>query len=269
VLDALKGFVDRYPVVQRPAYLAYVLGMTAKNTALSTAFRTTGYMPRSLSDRGQDRWVIEEIFGGRRGGFFVELGAADGFSDSNTFVLERHYGWNGLAIEPNPKNYHQVTKVYRRQCTCLQIAVDAESGTRDFLMDGQRGGIVDEETDNNPARRPAAFEKAKATGQISTLQTMSLAAVFDKYNAPAAIDYFSFDVEGAETRILRHFPFNRYRFLTMTIERPTPELNALLFRNGYHFVRNSLYDTFYVHESLPNFSSVAREPFVQLPPKKF
>lgn len=82
------------------------------------------------------------------------------------------------------------------------------------------------------------------------------------------IDFFSFDVEGAETRILRNFPFDRWRFLALCIERPTPELNSLLFRNGYLSVRNSRYDTFYVHESLPASATIRRDPFEQIPAKR-
>ena len=63
------------------------------------------------------------------------------------------------------------------------------------------------------------------------METYPLATILKKYNAPGVIDYFSFDVEGAETRILRSFPFDEYTFLSLTtIERPTPELNATVVR---------------------------------------
>jgi hypothetical protein len=101
------------------------------------------------------------------------------------------------------------------------------------------------------------------------MKTYPLAVILRQYDCPKVIDYFSFDVEGAETRILRRFPFDEFTFLSLTIERPTPELNALLFRNGYHFVKNSLYDTFYVHKSIPNFDQIPKMPFYQLPPKSF
>jgi hypothetical protein len=59
----------------------------------------------------------------------------------------------------------------------------------------------------------------------------------------------------------------------MTIERPTPELNKLLFDNGYVFVQNSKklnpFDTFYVHHSIEGFDSIIKEPFEQVPPKEW
>ena len=89
----------------------------------------------------------------------------------------------------------------------------------------------------------------------------------DEFNAPETIDYLSLDVEGAETRILRGFPFHKYKFLAMTIERPTVELNELLFKNGYVFVKNSTMDSYYVHNTISNLNLIKKDPFKQIPPK--
>ena len=35
-------------------------------------------------------------------GFFIEAGAADREWFSNTLYFERHHGWTGLLVEPNP-----------------------------------------------------------------------------------------------------------------------------------------------------------------------
>lgn len=199
----------------------------------------------------------------------VELGAYDGFSESNTLVLEKHYGWDVLCIEPNPSNFRQLTEVYKRHCTCVPLAVDPEQGFLEFVMEGQRSGLVLDGADNSPLKKLEALSLARKQGRVQMVETIPLAELLARYKAPSTIDYFSLDVEGSETRIMRDFPFEKYRFLTLTIERPTPELNELLFRNGYYFVRNSLYDTFYIHESLPNFDDIPRESFVQLPEKSF
>ena len=77
------------------------------------------------------------------------------------------------------------------------------------------------------------------------------------------------DVEGAETDVLKNFNFQRYKFLSITIERPTVKLNKILFENGYTFVKNFKVDSFYVHNSIENFEQIKKEKFFQLPPKSW
>ena len=38
-------------------------------------------------------------------GLFIEVGANNGFSESNTYYLERFRNWNGILIEPIPHLY--------------------------------------------------------------------------------------------------------------------------------------------------------------------
>ena len=62
------------------------------------------------------------------------------------------------------------------------------------------------------------------TDNLITLPTKTLEQILDQINAPDVIDYLSIDVEGAEERILGRFPFDRYTFTTITIERPSASL---------------------------------------------
>ena len=41
-------------------------------------------------------------------GFFIEAGADDFETDSNTILFEMQYGWSGLLVEPNPTIYPKV-----------------------------------------------------------------------------------------------------------------------------------------------------------------
>ena len=42
-------------------------------------------------------------------GYFVELGANDGLNQSNTKHLELFRGWEGVLIEPFPKNFERIS----------------------------------------------------------------------------------------------------------------------------------------------------------------
>ena len=51
-------------------------------------------------------------------GFYVELGVNDGFSQSNTFFLERK-GWSGILVEPCPNLFFEA--LYYRGPMCHGI----------------------------------------------------------------------------------------------------------------------------------------------------
>ena len=48
----------------------------------------------------QDFLLDTVVFHGLRNGTFVDVGANDGVSLSNTLTFERDRGWTGLCIEP-------------------------------------------------------------------------------------------------------------------------------------------------------------------------
>ena len=48
-----------------------------------------------------------------KSGFFIEAGAADGEWFSNTLYFERHHGWTGLLVEPNPDLLSNLVKTHR------------------------------------------------------------------------------------------------------------------------------------------------------------
>src|SRR5215469_3679177 len=56
---------------------------------------------RSHAQLCQDLWVLWET-GCKRDGYFVEFGATNGVSLSNTCLLERSYDWQGILAEPFP-----------------------------------------------------------------------------------------------------------------------------------------------------------------------
>lgn len=205
-----------------------------------------------LSQFGQDRWVIEEVFHFKKRGFFVDIGAADGRLLSNTFVLEKFLKWNGICIEANPIKYKDLVET-RKDSITLNVCLDFTNHVVDFRYDNDLfSGIVDTDTDNKPQSHfcPAG---------ILRMTTKTLEQVLDEFHAPKVIDFLSIDVEGAETRILKNFPFHRYTFLAMVIENPSPELDAILRQNGYVFVRNNPCDFYYVHTSIQNFNEIKKE----------
>jgi len=108
-----------------------------------------------------------------------------------------------------------------------------------FNLFNHRSGIVGKNFDNHM--------KYNATPYY----TVPLVEILEQNNVPTVIDYFSLDVEGAESYVMDDFPFDRYTFKILTVERPKPDLEANLKQNGYHFLRTISFfgETLWVHES--------------------
>jgi hypothetical protein len=53
----------------------------------------------SQSQYKQDIFVLTQL-GFKRNGYFAEFGATNGLELSNSYLLERQFGWSGILAEP-------------------------------------------------------------------------------------------------------------------------------------------------------------------------
>ena len=92
----------------------------------------------------------------RRGdgtGTFVELGASDGESGSQTFLVERCFGWRGVLIEANPWSYAQIADKQRSRAVTFHSGVCS-------LSDKQEVGYIDMYSGNGSVTgNPATMDK--------------------------------------------------------------------------------------------------------------
>lgn len=187
--------------------------------------------------------IVSRLFRGKRGGFFIDLAANDAVRLSNTYALETSFGWNGLCLEPNPIYW---TGLSYRKCQVVAAIVGnktMEEVTFRFpRAKAPKGGILGNEFDN----------KIDKYNEGHPRFTVSLLDIFKKFKVPKIIDYISLDVEGAEDLVMSSFPFSRYRFNVMTVERPSDALSTLLAANGYLLLKTikKNTETLWVHDSI-------------------
>ncbi len=168
---------------------------------------------------------------------------------SNTWPLEHFYNWSGLCIEPNPKYFDGILS--NRKCTLLAnpIYSSTNSIVKFNFLDGF-SGIVEDGLDN-----------ANRHDEVVSLETITLSKALHRFNAPNIINYLSLDVEGAEYHVLKNFPFDKYTFQVMTIERPIDLLHYHLAKHGYWWVEllSDFGEMIYIHHSIQNFSQIMDE----------
>jgi len=63
------------------------------------------------------------VFNEKRNGYFLDIGAHDGIHISNTYLLERRYGWSGICIEANRDTFLKLQK--NRKATCVNACLDS------------------------------------------------------------------------------------------------------------------------------------------------
>ena len=198
--------------------------------------------------KGQVEFLVNNFFnyeknGLPKKGFFIDLAAADGVTGSNTLFLEKYLNWKGILFEPNPYDKKSIESI-RTSPLVTNCVTDELDKTVKFRVDnGQLGGIVGDEFDNNRAIRGEQLKSA----EIIEIPTTTLKRELDRFSAPNTIDFMSLDVEGAEYLIMKNFPFDKYKFKCMAIERPNVELDLLLEMNGYIQVKHLFYDVIYAH----------------------
>ncbi|XP_052098880.1 uncharacterized protein LOC127733585 [Mytilus californianus] len=140
----------------------------------------------------------------KKGGFFVECGALDGETRSNTLIFERSRDWNGLLIEADPSNYALVKKKNRKAFTinaCLSIYPYPVK--LQFKKSFNVGKIVQD-------------QNAKGKN-IVDVQCFPFYSIMKALNV-THVDFFSLDVEGNELEVLRTIPFDKIYIDMMTVE---------------------------------------------------
>ena len=176
----------------------------------------------SQSQLGQDNWVIEKT-NAKRNGYFVEVGATNGVWLSNSYLLEKSYGWQGIVVEPNPKYADELRA--NRDCSIALDCISASSGKQvEFLLADQLGGMAEFAKNDLHAEKRANL----SSGSI-TLTTLSLNDLLDTYNAPNYIDYLSVDTEGSEYEILSTFNFDRWQIAHITVEHNWSDQRKMIY----------------------------------------
>jgi FkbM family methyltransferase len=148
----------------------------------------------------------------KRNGFFVEFGATNGFDLSNTFVLEKQFGWRGILAEP-AHCWHEALKKNRSAAIDLRCVWSETGHTMEFV-EASHGELS---TLSALAERDFNTEARQETGRYP-VETVSLNDLLRSHNSPTEIDYLSVDTEGSELAILSEFDFTKYDVKILTVE---------------------------------------------------
>lgn len=190
------------------------------------------------SQDGQDKFIVN-LFKKKESGYFLDVGAFDGVTYSNTYVLEKELDWKGICIEPNPLVYETLRN--NRTCISLNCCVSSRRGTVKFLSVSGWGsmlsGIKDMFDQRHFERIDKIIEEHGGNKTIIEVPALPLEEIFDQHSI-TTIDYCNIDVEGGEIGVLKSIDFSKVKIRVFTIENNyrTKQLRKFLVPKGYRLI---------------------------------
>jgi len=205
-----------------------------------------------MSDQSRKYYGLEELdrklerYLDYDSGYFVELGANDGVSQSNTCYFERSRGWRGVLIEPVVHNYFQCKRVRSREnhffCNAC-VSFEYSDAFVPVLYCNLMTTPLHVGTDiSNPVGHVASGQRHLPAGEEIVLfgaSARTLHDILQEAKSPQVIDLLSLDVEGAEIEVLKGVDFSVFRFRYICVEcRSIKVMVPFLDKHGYELVEH-------------------------------
>lgn len=210
---------------------------------LAAAEKTPRFPVEFVSQYGEDL-LAYQLLGQPLQGFFIEVGAFDGYRYSVTYGLEA-IGWNGLLIEAIPEQAEKC-RARRPNSRVVHSALGARgaSGTATFtVVADQYGGMLSYQH----ADPQHIADTSWASRSTISVPITSMDELLRDHNGP--IDLASIDVEGAELNVLDGFDLDRFKPRLLLIEDNSRGKNPALvnqmskfgYKLGSRLVVNDIY----------------------------
>ena len=166
----------------------------------SPAVRAIFMLPPGESSAQLNQDVFALLANRFQPGYFLEVGANDGTTLSNTLYLEREFGWRGGLIEANPRYEAALRK---RRATVLMKGIGERRQTAQFVDAGLYGGLA--------SQIDTSHQRYTQSAPRIDVELTTLSEALAELDAPKVIDFLSVDVEGAELSIIQQLVESEYR----------------------------------------------------------
>lgn len=196
----------------------------------------------------QDKFV-DEYLNQKEGGFFIEIGAHDGISCSNTLFFEEFRNWTGICIEPGPEEFKKLNE--NRKSININACVSDYDGQSEFTyIEGYSmmlSGLS--ESYNYSHQNRINAEVNSYGGKINKMEmpVFKLQTILDNFNIKD-IDYCSIDTEGSEFNIIKSIDFEKTNIKIFSIENNygTDDIKNYLETKGYYLHTKIQWDDIFI-----------------------
>ena len=141
-------------------------------------------------------------------GVFVEMGALDGVSHSNSLAYERWLNWTGVLIEANPSSCAELFERRRSGATVNLCTAIANSTTRSVTFEQGAYQATFAAKDAMSASYRAHWHTSGAKARREVVVPAQPLGRLLRMVGVAKVDAFFLDVEGSELQVLRTFDWS-------------------------------------------------------------
>jgi FkbM family methyltransferase len=207
------------------------------------------------SQFNQDK-IINVLLENKKEGVFIDIGAYDGITYSNSYFFETTKNWTGICFEPNPIVFKELSKV--RNSTLVNGGVSVKNSTLIYkrFSGNQELEMLSGFSDFFNEEQLLRIEKELKNQQDSSsetilVQTYALNDIL-KEKQISKIDYCSIDTEGGEFEILKTINFEENYFSTLSIEDncDPKEVISYMKSKGFYFLFIWKCDLFFVNNKI-------------------
>ncbi len=163
-----------------------------------------------FSQVGQDKYLDKTVFRGLRSGVFVDVGAHDGETISNTAFFEKHRSWTGVCVEARA-DLAKKCREARPASAVVECAVANREGEMEFLACEGYTEMLSGLTELMPALTRSRIDREQRAhgGSVEKckVQVCRLADILEGVGIKR-VHYMSIDVQGAEFEVLQSMDFD-------------------------------------------------------------
>lgn len=215
---------------------------TASKTVKTSAFRCPSkrsYEGMLMSQEKEDEELLNRYgFDQICGGTYIEMGALDGKTFSNSHVFNKALDWKGVLIEASPANYVDLVLNRQNEIATINAGICGEEKDLHWVSKGAVGGFIEFAAESYKERwwTQEDIQNAKLI-RCKKLKDVLFETVGDNFH----FDFFSLDVEGAEYDALMSLDFDAVSFGVILVESDLHNqlknfaVRQLLTSNGYTF----------------------------------
>lgn len=157
-------------------------------------------------------------------GFYVEIGANDGNTQSNTKYFELFRNWRGILIEPVPKTFKKLKKNRSSNNCFVNSACTSFDGPSELtllysnLMTSSIGSDDEKYLVERHAKSGLKHLSGYERVHEITVPSVPLQNILLHSGAPKIVDFLSLDVEGFEVEVLKGINHRDFRFKYILVE---------------------------------------------------